>query len=154
MRKAFATTRTWKLALAALGSAASFALVAAPAQAQICGDPDAIPDELAEFYADEFEDFVPKDEKPCESFIKTFLKACNSAVKDAVKCAERQIDEIPKAAKAACEGTKNPSGCVGEFKDEAEEDKDFVAGEADEAFAECEDNAGLLFIFCRLGPET
>jgi hypothetical protein len=145
---------SWQRGLAALGSAASLALFCVPAQAQICGEPGEAADALVEFYGDEFEDFFPQDEKPCEQLAKTFLKACNSAVKDAAKCAERQLDAIPKAAKSACEGTKNPSDCVGTFEDDVADEKDSVADEADEGFADCENNAGLLFVFCRVGPDT
>lgn len=150
MRKMEISTRLWKQGLAALGVLAGLALAPAPAQAQICGEPDEIASDLLDVYFDTFGDSFVLDSDTCNAMAKVFLQACNSAVKDAVKCADRQIDSIPKAAKPYCkEFSKNPSDCDKNFKDDAEEDKDFVDGEAADAYDECNEARDLFVNVCR-----
>jgi hypothetical protein len=146
-----AATQRWKRGLAAAAVCSSLALGSAPAQAQICAEPEDIAEELYEAYLDEIGDFFPLSENACESIASTYFKACKQAVKDAVECTERQLDAIPKAAKSACkEAATNPSGCVDDFKEDAEISKDSVKEDGDQATASCEFGAAFLFNDCEL----
>lgn len=155
MRNFETAKRCAKGGCAALAMLAGLALAPAPAQAQVCGDLDEIAEELLDAYYDAFGEFLlfGWSEKTCDSMTNTFFKACNTAVKDAVKCAQRQIGEIPKAAKPLCkEASKVPSECEGSYKDDAEDASDSVSDEAQGAYDDCELAADDFWDICRFGP--
>jgi len=152
MRKFDTISRLATSGAAAFALFAGLALAPAPAQAQICGEFDEIAEDLLDAYFDELGDFFTLSEKTCDAMTGTFSKACNTAVKDAVKCFQRQIGELPKAAKPACkEAAKNPSLCDQAFKDDAGEAKDIVSLQADSAYDDCIVAANDFWDVCRFG---
>lgn len=153
MRKLETMIRFGKCGAAAFALFAGLAFAPAPAQAQVCGDLDDIAEDLLVAYFDELADFFTLSEKSCDAMTSTFFKACNTAVKDAVKCLQRQIGEIPKAAKPGCrEAAKNPSSCESVFKDQAKLESGFVEDEAQFAYGDCESAADEFWDVCRFGP--
>ena len=144
--------RPWKRAWITIGVLAGVTLSPVAAQAQICGEPPDIAEDLLEFYVSEFEDLFTLSEQTCDAMAKEFLKACDTAVKDAVKVRRAPARRVPKAAKPACkEASQNPSDCAGDYKDDAKDDKQLVEAGANFAFGECEDEADKFWDTCRFG---
>jgi hypothetical protein len=138
--------------LAALAALLGLAFVAAPAQAQICGDIGEcdLADDVYDDNINQFCGFFPLSEDTCGKMAERIYQQCATAVNNTLKCWNAYSNGYPKTAKPACkEDASNPSECNADFKDNAQAWRDSNESDAEDELGCCEDIAEDFFFDCQ-----